>query len=480
MKAEEIILTVLQAKHQQLAAEVALLVEIDKNGPKYIAFGRQGVAAHERPIVVLLQNKDPGQAPNRIIATTSPPDESEIGMAWKYGIDRIILWSGVEGKQIDISNDGGRFGQKALVKSGEYQLWTGLPPAAAPSPFGDAGARDWLSALNRKPAKSLTTAGTRAKDATGKDMYSARVAVRDTLSRGLDLPGDFGGAKADFADMIFMHVAYALVALGWRDSEKGTEGGYNIGSILVNPSKKIIAWGLNLINENKSFHAETLMIQSHLARTRQATLPAGCTMYTSLESCHMCAGFAAEVGNGLRVLYGQKDDQILNNALERKVKDSSQKVTQVNFHPVGEPPRLAKPASGQAVKALETLRNRFKTLDKFTGVTKFLFSDLGKYFYDIERKVPGQMATRVGELQKAPSFPAPPVRVPMHALLDPPLSTPVVRAPLAHLDLAMPSKSPTETERNLYNKKLFGAEMDLATYALGFLDRLLSQGVLKA
>jgi len=480
MKSEEIILTVLQAKHQQLGADVALLVEIDKNGPKYLAFGKQGVAAHARPIVVLLQNRDPGQAPNRIIATTSAPDESEIGMAWKYGIDRIIFWNGVEGKQIDISNDGARFGQKPLAKQGDYQLWNGLPVAAFPSPFGDPGAKAWLLNLIHKAAKSLTTAGTRAKDAAIKDVYSARVAVRDTLSRGLDVPGEFGTAKAEFADMVFMHVAYALVALGWRGSEAGTEGGYNIGSILVNPGRKIIAWGLNLISENKSFHAETLMIQSYLTRTGEASLPAGCTMYTSLESCHMCAGFAAVVGNGLRVLYGQKDDQIQNNALERKVGGSSQKMTQVSFHPVGEPPRLARPASGPAVKALETLRNRFKTLDRFQGVTKFLFSDLGKYFYDVERQVPGQLASRVGELQKAPSLPAPPVRGPMHPLLDPPSAPPVVRAPLAHLDLAMPSKSPTEEARSAYNRKLFGAEMDLATYALAFLERLLAQGVLRA
>jgi tRNA(Arg) A34 adenosine deaminase TadA len=496
MKNEQIVLCVVQAKRQQLGTDAAVLVEIDKNGPKYLGFGKQGAAAHERPVVVLLQGRDAGSAPNRIVATTTPPDESEIGMAWKYGIDRIIFWEGGAGKQVKISNDGSKFAPQALTLTGEFQLWAGVPAAAFPAPLNDEKAKDWLAALNKKTG--LTTAGTRAKEAFAKDPFTGRVAVREIFDRGLDGTPAPGLAKQPFADMVFMHLAFALVQAGWRSSDKEHgDGGYNIGSILVDPTQKIIAWGLNLVEENKSFHAETLMIQSYLKRANVAALPANCVMYTSLESCHMCAGFAASVGNGLRVVYGQKDDQIINNALERKINASSQARSMITFTPAGMPARLAgkdplKP--GPAISALDNLKKEYVALDKFKGVTKFLFSDLGKYFYDIEAKMPGQTVSRLGDIAKAPVLPgrAPPLPVqtgktpppsfldlampkPKPGFVD--LSKPRPGGNLAGLDLALPTKSPTQTQREAYNNTLFGNELSLAAYALKFLDTLRLKGV---
>jgi hypothetical protein len=227
------------------------------------------------------------------------------------------------------------------------------------------------------------------------------------------------------------------------------------------------------------------MIQAYLKKKGATQLPASCTMYTSLESCHMCAGFAAEVGNGLRVIYGQKDDQIINNALERKVKASSQAPTTTRFNPSGVPTRLATPiasgakpglAPGASMDVISRLRNEFKELDKFTGVTKFLFSDLGKYFYDIEQKVPGTTVGRLGEIAKAPNLPKPTPAPYRPGFLDPVRVTPTP-SPLAHLDLAMPRREPRPEDREAMNRKLFGAEMDLARYALQFLDTLRKQGV---
>jgi hypothetical protein len=175
MKNEQIILCVVQAKRQQLATDAAVLVEIDKNGPKYLGFGKQGAAAHERPVVVLLQGRDAGSAPGRIVATTTPPDESEIGMAWKYGIDRIIFWDGAAGKQINITNDGAKFVPQDLRLTAELQLWNPpLKPATFPTPLNDTAAKNWLAALNKAPDKGPNLPGNLTRRANARRKPSPR------------------------------------------------------------------------------------------------------------------------------------------------------------------------------------------------------------------------------------------------------------------------------------------------------------------
>jgi tRNA(Arg) A34 adenosine deaminase TadA len=303
------------------------------------------------------------------------------------------------------------------------------------------------------------------------------VDVPANLSIGLDAMPGVGLAKKEFADMVFMHVTYALVAMGWRDTDKDEGGGFNIGAILVDKTQKIIAWGLNLVSANKSFHAETLMFQAYLKRSGEAKLPDGCTMYTTLESCHMCAGFAATIGSGLRVVYGQKDNQIVNSALERKVNGTSQVLTSVAFQATGTPPVNVTVTPGPAGAVIAKLRNDYQAIYHFTGVTKFLFHDIGKYFYTVEKAMPKQMTTRIDELKKpTPSFaPAKMTSLPM---LDP-SKTFAPKAPLGHLDLAFPSKPIADADRDAMNKKLFGAELELANYALKFLTTLKDAGILK-
>jgi len=197
------------------------------------------------------------------------------------------------------------------------------------------------------------------------------------------------------------------------------------------------------------------------------------------------------------VVYGQKDDQIINNALERKINASSQARSNITFTPAGMPARLGgkeqmKP--GPAITALDNLKKEYVALDKFKGVTKFLFSDLGKYFYDIEAKMPGQTTNRLAEITKAPVLPGrppvPPGKAPSPAFLDlampkpkpgfVDLSKPRPGSNLAGLDLALPTKSPTQTQREAYNNTLFGNELSLAAYALKFLDTLREKGVFTA
>jgi tRNA(Arg) A34 adenosine deaminase TadA len=100
--------------------------------------------------------------------------------------------------------------------------------------------------------------------------------------------------------------------------------GNNIGAIMVDANNKIIGWGLNLKSKNKTFHAETLMIQHYLRENNTDRLPDDVKIYTSLECCHMCAGYIADMSHGARVIFAQKDPFFNgDNALKRGVNGGS-------------------------------------------------------------------------------------------------------------------------------------------------------------
>lgn len=152
------------------------------------------------------------------------------------------------------------------------------------------------------------------------------------LAYGLQSCGP--ATPAAHANDDFMKIVYALVRLGWNDDKEkprrpGASGlrpfGNNIGGLIVDPNNKIIAWGLNFKQVNPTFHAETMMIQYYLRRHNVSSLPANCRVFTSLECCHMCAGYIATVGAGTQVFYAQKDPNIVGpNALERGVNGCGQ------------------------------------------------------------------------------------------------------------------------------------------------------------
>ncbi|WP_434389928.1 Bd3614 family nucleic acid deaminase [Melittangium boletus] len=130
-------------------------------------------------------------------------------------------------------------------------------------------------------------------------------------------PPPFRGAAAPepFADNSFMLLAFSLVALSWYD--KGTYekkvaptlSGNNVGAVIVK-NQQIISWGINVGGQHSTLHAETLAIQAYLERTGEAALPSGCVIYSTLQPCHMCAGFIAQMGHGVRVVYGMQDNQL--------------------------------------------------------------------------------------------------------------------------------------------------------------------------
>ncbi|WPB80145.1 deaminase [Archangium violaceum] len=145
----------------------------------------------------------------------------------------------------------------------------------------------------------------------------ARLTLSAALARVLSRlpdPAPFRGAAGDVTDM-FMLSVFSLVGLSWTDPKRMhaqnlTRGerlcGNNVGAIIVKDNT-IIAWGLNSGAEHLTFHAETVAIQSYLARTGKTSLPADCVLYTTLQPCKMCAGLILQTCPGASVVYGLRD-----------------------------------------------------------------------------------------------------------------------------------------------------------------------------
>ena len=105
-----------------------------------------------------------------------------------------------------------------------------------------------------------------------------------------------------------MTAAYRLVLEKWQPADKGNaRRGYNIGAILVNRAGKILAAELNAViaSQDCTQHAEMRLIQKYIARTRCFNLQ-GCSVYTTLEPCMMCAAVMIMAGIEY-VYYGQRD-----------------------------------------------------------------------------------------------------------------------------------------------------------------------------
>jgi tRNA(Arg) A34 adenosine deaminase TadA len=125
-------------------------------------------------------------------------------------------------------------------------------------------------------------------------------------------------------DWIFMSLAFALVGQTWNpivkeydsgDNSGERYGGNNVGGVLV-LDDQIVGWGINLSAQNRTFHAETLGVLVYLKRSGQTKLPRNMKIYTSLQPCHMCAGFIDHVGQGTDVIVGMRD-QGLTTVLDK-------------------------------------------------------------------------------------------------------------------------------------------------------------------
>ena len=126
---------------------------------------------------------------------------------------------------------------------------------------------------------------------------------------------------SNLAESMFMLTAYALVEMTWN--RKDPNGGHNIGSVLVSPQGAILGWAVNVNDDNLTRHGEVNLVKQYLAR--HPRLPTRSLFYTTLEPCHMCAGMISNAGQGIEVVYGQKDHAISNTALDNNVNSCIQR-----------------------------------------------------------------------------------------------------------------------------------------------------------
>lgn len=124
--------------------------------------------------------------------------------------------------------------------------------------------------------------------------------------------------------MLTVMAQVLVAAVGFRDRRGlarngGTSGhvaGHNIGCIVTTDQGEIIEWGVNLGLLNPTLHAETYAVMRWMARTGRQNFPQGVELFTTLESCYMCAGVIHDASDDMRATYILKDPLIVNSALE--------------------------------------------------------------------------------------------------------------------------------------------------------------------
>ncbi|MCC7138223.1 MAG: nucleoside deaminase [Planctomycetes bacterium] len=127
--------------------------------------------------------------------------------------------------------------------------------------------------------------------------------------------------SASERDEIYSLAAMAVVVRDWQRGVGKETRGYNIGSVLVAPDGRIVAWGRNCNRRtaNGTQHGEVRLIQSYLATARSYHLE-GYSVYTTLEPCAQCSGMMV-LAKLRRVVYAQTDPEF-GGALERLALDS--------------------------------------------------------------------------------------------------------------------------------------------------------------
>jgi tRNA(Arg) A34 adenosine deaminase TadA len=300
---------------------LALMASSSRNYPPNAPFysGVLGQYAHEAPAANILHNVNK-LTHEMVLYLNYKPSDIELGMAWRAGEIKNVFF--VESRN-------------PLV-IGQYKIDVNGFALKSPCELSAIKEND-----NAKQV-ALETSETRLTDAINPiKSFNQRVVSPETtnaLGRGLHndmfVIEDRDQRKIDED---FMRIAIALVDRGWNSSDAVTKpvdrvAGNNIGAIMVDKDNKIIGWGLNLKSENKSFHAETLMILRYLRQNNTNKLPDGARIYTSLECCPMCSAHITTLGKDIKVIYAQKDPYFHGeNTLSQGKNHCSQMRTTLHF-----------------------------------------------------------------------------------------------------------------------------------------------------
>ncbi|WP_196890094.1 nucleoside deaminase [Aureivirga sp. CE67] len=123
-------------------------------------------------------------------------------------------------------------------------------------------------------------------------------------------------------DQFFILMSMAMTYKFWQN-EAINKRGTNMGAILVDENGNIVSHGLDseFVIGDRTKHAEMVTIEKHFILSQKPNLE-NLTLYSTIESCAMCAG-AMTFKKLERDVYGQKDS-IFGNAFQRLQFDSSE------------------------------------------------------------------------------------------------------------------------------------------------------------
>ena len=293
------------------------------------------------PIVRLLRNRGErfGTRSDMRISTTAPPTEACLGMARMCGIKEILYLEGGMIKVVACSRTGTTISQFKMSYDGNIpnvmvqqgRNWANLAWDTNPNNC-KAALVNWVEFV----AKSRLPMESAAAGAAKTLPLGAGVTLSRFKASGLEYLG-LKSMVADQAvvDKVMMMLAFEMVSqvAGFSTSDKGVVSaadgqrstsykGQNIGSLMSDGDGNIVAWGFNTNKENSTRHGEINLIGSFIDRNPDDPWPLDGTIYTTLEPCEMCSGAISRVvpvRANFRVIYGQKDENVLSTALQRRV-----------------------------------------------------------------------------------------------------------------------------------------------------------------
>jgi tRNA(Arg) A34 adenosine deaminase TadA len=323
--------------NQEFLAAVLALKQVERKEFAILASnsgeGEIKIGAHQTPLqngdetaMVAILHREPADLNGKDLYVSYEPTEMCLGLAWRAKVDNIYVVS-PNGYIVYYVGDADCLADGWRNRRVEGPISAGSDSSTRSSFLFDLAKNNPRFASARR---SLLTG--RPEDPQ----------IKQKLTYGLNYHGFSPHVSGPQVDQDFMRIVYALVRLGWNNNQadkklrKDASGlrpfGNNIAGIIVDQFNRIIAWGLNLKHVNPSFHAETMMVQYWLRRNKASKLPPRCRVYTSLECCYMCAGYIATVGEGVDVVYGQKDPNIAGpNALARGVNRCCQRATSLSY-----------------------------------------------------------------------------------------------------------------------------------------------------
>jgi tRNA(Arg) A34 adenosine deaminase TadA len=270
---------------------------------------RAGAQDISTPMVNLLQHADWGG--NYFVSTTLAPTEACLGIAKLRQVAWIYEFAGAGLRRRNLPG---------------APLWNNLqaPPGNLPVLAGINSIAGFaaMAANARSQAAAVLTGNLGANQqaqAIYDDAVDSVILGRIPAPAAMAVPLAIAAAAAftPLRDRLFMCLAHAIVAA--RVMNHGGAGGHSIGCVLVDGNGSIAAYAVNNVTVNPTFHAETLVVMQYGATNNYGGFPANGRLYTTLQCCHMCAGFVATAGANFAVRYAQTDPIMNNNALARNV-----------------------------------------------------------------------------------------------------------------------------------------------------------------